>query len=117
MEYPGGIVAETVCSAAPDEMLTMLPPPWLLMGGATSLQSRKRLRTFVVIDSSHISTVISSNALRVGAMALLTRTSTRAKCAVVEATRDARAAEFGASHRTARGRPPSSSLVRAVEWG
>jgi len=40
MTYPGGMSALTSCAAAPDEMLTMLPPPVRCMCGVTARVNR-----------------------------------------------------------------------------
>src|SRR5581483_5308323 len=111
---PGGIAAVAAWSAPPDETLMMLPPPFAAMCGTTSFASRNRLRTLVLIESSHISTVVSSNAPRVGAIALFTSTSTRPYSRIAASTNPSRSRSTPTSHRTGSARPPDAVIAAAV---
>ena len=92
----------------------MLPPLRARIEGSTACAVTNRLRTFTCIDSSHWSSVLSTNGARVDAIALLTRTSTPPNSAIAASTSARRSSALPMSHRTGNARPPASRIASAV---
>src|SRR5947209_6775984 len=103
---------------APEDVLTIAPPPCLRISGISCFMHRNTLRRLVSMIRSHSSSSYSAvGAAFLGSMpALLNAKSSRPKASTVLSRAAFTSAARVTSHRTATARPPCSSIMRAVSW-
>src|SRR5437867_3929824 len=103
---------------APEDVLTIAPPPCLRISGISCLMHRNTLRRLVSMIPFHSSSSYSAvGAGFLGSMpALLNAKSSRPKASTVLSRAALTSAARVTSHRTASARPPCASIMRAVSW-
>src|SRR5437667_141745 len=103
---------------APEDVLTIAPPPCLRISGISCFMHRNTLRRLVSMIRFHSSSSYSAvGAGFLGSMpALLNAKSSRPKASTVLSKAALTSAARVTSHRTASARPPCASIMRAVSW-
>src|SRR6266404_1352398 len=103
---------------APEEVLTIAPPPCLSIRGISYLMHRKTPRRSMLMIRSHSSSSTSAVGTNFfgSTPALLKATSSRPKASTVLCRAALTSSPRVTSHLTASARPPCSSIMRAVSW-
>src|SRR5437773_3752867 len=102
---------------APEDVLTIAPPPCLRISGISCFMHRNTLRRLVSMIRFHSSSYSAVGAGFLGSMpALLNAKSSRPKASTVLSRAAITSAARVTSHRTASARPPRASIMRAVSW-
>src|ERR671921_695864 len=100
---------------APDEVLTMEPPPFSSIAGISYFMHKKALRRSMSINRDQSSSVVSMRAVGGCSIpALLNATSSRPSSRRVRSTRSLTSLEDVTSQWTARTRPPCTARMSAV---
>src|SRR5215213_4469810 len=100
---------------APDEVLTIEPPPCSSIAGISYFMHKKALRRSMSINLDQSSSVVSTSAVGgCSTPALLNATSSRPRSRTVRSTRSLISLEDVTSQGTARTRPPCTARMSAV---